>query len=435
MPFLRPWPPLPPPGDNRIVNRLLGALGAPVTYRRWAGLILGGALLMPYMMAGQVVSALWRPGQPQGDPLLATQPIVFVSVLPLIAVTGLFLPVRAFETAAARTLLGVSVETPPARRRRTWSERWRTTTWFTLHLAVGGVMSGLTLALPPFAVWLAVLPFTGGRWTLADSRLLPDWDRGWGPPLALAVMAGLLAAVVAAGTLLARLAPALLGPSPADRLALAEERSRRLAARNRLARELHDSVGHALSVVTVQAVAAGRVLDRDPEAARNALGAIEASARNALEELDHLIGVLRDGDDHGGVRRRGTERKGPEPTLDDLGALLDASGATVISREAYRVVQEALTNAIRHGTGPVTVRVAVQERGLEVEVANPAGSATGRAGRGLDGMRERVTLLGGGFQAGLSRKGGEWRVRARIPLPGGETGEIQGGEIEAGGRR
>ncbi|TQS26781.1 hypothetical protein FLW16_24070 [Microbispora sp. KK1-11] len=397
---------------------------------------------MPYMMAGEVATALWRPTPDVGDPLLSVQPLIFIGVLPAVAVSGLFLPVRAFEVAAARTLLGAAVETPPSSVRRTWSERRRTAAWFTLHLGIGGLVSGVTLAMVPFAVWLAVLPLAGDHLALVDRGIRAGWATMWGPPAGLAALVCLLFLAVGAGALLARLAPAFLGPSAADRLALARQAAHRLAMRNRLARELHDSVGHALSVVTVQAAAAGRVLDRNPAAARAALEAIEASARSALDELDHVIGVLREG----------AGRASPEPSLGDLPALLDAavtgdrpvvrrlrdlSGVPpVISREAYRVAQEALTNAIRHGTGPIEVDAEVCDRVLELCVRNevrahhrrgPAGprrrgGGGGGVGHGLDGIRERVTLLGGRMEAGGD--GETWRVEVRVPLPGADAAPL-----------
>ncbi|GIH52441.1 Histidine kinase [Microbispora rosea] len=424
------------------MNRVLAPLLDRVTYRRWACLIVGGALLMPYMMAGEAATALWRPTSDAGDPLLSVQLLIFIGVLPVVAVSGLFLPIRAFEAAAARTLLGVAVEAPLSPVQRTWSERRRTAAWFTLHLGIGGLVSGMTLAMVPFAVWLAVLPLAGDHLGLVDSGLHGGWATMWGPPAGVAVLVCLLFLAVGAGALLARLAPALLGPSAADRLALAHRAAHRLAVRNRLARELHDSVGHALSVVTVQAAAAGRVLDRNPAAARAALEAIETSARNALDELDHVIGVLREG----------AGRASPEPSLGDLPALLDAavtgdrpivrrlgdlSGVPpVISREAYRVAQEALTNAIRHGTGPVEVDAEVRDRVLELRVRNEVrahrrrsitGSRRrdrngGGAGHGLDGIRERVTLLGGRVDAGAD--GETWLVEVRVPLPGADAARL-----------
>ncbi|MEU8395286.1 histidine kinase [Nonomuraea sp. NPDC048892] len=394
--------------------------------RRWACLVLGGALLMPYMMVGVLLSGLVH-GRP-ADVLLPLEVGVFVAMLPVVAVTGLFLPVRALELNAAQGLLGARVETPPRQAGRSWQERRRTAAWFTLHLGVGGVVSGCTLAIVPFTMFTLVLPFTGGT-RMLGMDVGPGWPAvGW-TLAGLALLAALVVLAAGAGELLARLAPVLLGPTPAERLAAAEERARTLAERNRLARELHDSVGHALSVVTLQAAAAGKVLDRDPGTARTALAAIEHSARAALEDLDHVLGVLRHEALGEGALDGEAGRRGPQATLADLGALVDASGAEVrqdvgdlsgvpamVSREAYRILQEALTNAIRHGHGPVRLTAAVEDGELCLEVANDgrrAGtSLTG--GRGVAGMRERVRLLRGDLQAGPTEGG--WQVTARLPL-------------------
>ncbi|MEV4015296.1 histidine kinase [Nonomuraea angiospora] len=410
--------------------------------RRWACLILGGALLMPYMMAGVVIAAQ---GQGQNANLLLPIQIgVFVAVLPVVAVTGLFLPIRALEVNAAQGLLGAHVETPPRQAGRTWQERRRMAAWFTLHLAIGGLVSGSTLAIVPFTLVTLVLPFAGRATPVIGVVVEPGWPAALWPLGGLALLGALVAAVAGAGELLARLAPVLLGPTPAERLAAAEEHARTLAQRNRLARELHDSVGHALSVVTLQAAAAGRVLDRDPETARKALTAIEQSARTALEDLDHVLGVLREDDrasQSGGGRPGVSGRAGvsgsagdpgrgraPQATLADLDELVAASGAqvrqevgdlsavpAVVSREAYRILQEALTNAIKHGHGPVRLAAAVQDDGLTLEVTNPGrGNGGGPGGRGVTGMRERVRLLRGELDAGPTEAG--WRVTVRLPL-------------------
>ncbi|MFG1687384.1 sensor histidine kinase [Nonomuraea sp. NPDC049269] len=421
--------------------------------RRWACLILGGALLMPYMMTGVLTSGLLQ-GQ-SANFLLPLQLGVFVAVLPVVAVTGLFLPVRALEVSAAQGLLGARVETPPRQAGRSWQERWRTAAWYTLHLGVGGLVSGCTLAGVPFTVFTFAVPFVGGPERMLGIAVEPGWAALRWPLIGLAVLGAVVLFAAGAGALLARLAPVLLGPTPGERLAAAERRARTLAERNRLARELHDSVGHALSVVTLQAASAGRVLDRDPETARTALAAIEQSARAALDDLDHVLGVLRDGDPP-------PEAGPPQATLADLGDLADASGAevrrevgdltgvpAVVSREAYRIVQEALTNALRHGQGPVRLAVAVQDDDLRLEITNETGAngtqrgarsdaPTDRSGarnnrpnagpgdrvgagpgdrvggRGVTGMRERVRLLRGDLEAGPVADG--WRVSVRLPL-------------------
>ncbi|MEV5890208.1 sensor histidine kinase [Nonomuraea fuscirosea] len=418
--------------------------------RRWACLILGGALLMPYMMVGVLISGVVR-GRP-ADLLLPLEVGVFVAMLPVVAVTGLFLPVRALELNAAQGLLGARVETPPRQAGRSWQERRRTAAWFTLHLGVGGVVSGCTLAIVPFTMFTLALPFTGGT-RMLGMDVAPGLPAAAWALAGLALLAALVVLAAGAGELLARLAPVLLGPTPSERLAAAEERARTLAERNRLARELHDSVGHALSVVTLQAAAAGKILDRDPGTARTALAAIEHSARSALEDLDHVLGVLRHGEeprspaaperdhrekalgsspDSAALEQapdREAGRRAPQATLADLGTLVDASGAEVhqdvgdlsgvpamVSREAYRIMQEALTNAIRHGRGPVRLTAAVEDGELRLEVANDGrrGSATRTGGRGVAGMRERVRLLRGDLQAGPTETG--WQVTARLPL-------------------
>ncbi|WP_433236016.1 sensor histidine kinase [Streptosporangium sp. CA-135522] len=402
------------------MRRILTPLTSSSTYLRWTSLILGGALATPYVMVGTVASELLKRSEAKAYALVSTEPAVFVAVLPLIALTGLFLPIRALESTAARGLLGVRIDPSPARPTRTWAERRRTAAWFTLHLGIGGPLAGATLALVPFIIWLSLLPLLGDRLGFFGTRLAAGWSSAWAPVAAMATLVLLVYTAAGAGALLARLAPVLLGPAPADRLAVLEERARRLATRNRLARELHDSVGHALSVVTVQAGAAGRVLDRDPEAARTALAAIEESARSALEDLDHVLGVLRE-------EERGD--RAPARNLTDLPELVRSTGAAaevsgdlsvlpaLVSREAYRIVQEALTNAIRHGSGKVRLAAAVHDDHLALEVCNRIGERAARiGGRGVAGMRERVTLLGGRMDAGAAD--GEWRVAVRLPLHG-----------------
>ncbi|MEV0612140.1 histidine kinase [Nonomuraea sp. NPDC050404] len=461
--------------------------------RRWACLVLGGALLMPYMMVGVLISGLLR-GE-SANLLLPVQVGVFGAVLPVVAVTGLFLPVRGLSVNAAQGLLGARVETPPRQAGRSWQERRRTAAWFTLHLGVGGVVSGCTLAIVPFTVFMLVLPFTGRGTDVLGFLVTPGWNAAAWAVGGLVLLAALVATAAGTGELLARLAPVLLGPTPAERLAAAEEHARTLAERNRLARELHDSVGHALSVVTLQAAAAGRVLDRDPATARTALTAIENSARTALADLDHVLGVLRDGeprpdpssagirpDDPDSEAHRDTHReahrdthreahRGPQATLDDLGELVAASGAqvrqevgdlsgvpAVVSREAYRILQEALTNAIKHGHGPITLTAAIQDDALRLEVTNRLGATpdgagdddaggggagsggAGSGGAGSGGAGVGGAAAGGAVGDGAGARAGEPGVgNARVDLSARDGGAPAGsgprnGSARAGGR-
>lgn len=230
-------------------------------------------------------------------------------------------------------------------------------------------------------------------------------------------------------------APRLLGPSTAERLALAAERELRLAERNRLAHELHDSIGHTLTTTTIQAAVASELMSADPVAARAALRSIEESARAALEDLDYVLGVLREQE----------AETAPTRTLADLPELLDRlrhAGAAVewdrsgdlaqvqgtLSRAAYRILQEGLTNAMRHGAGgPIEVRVAAGPDVLELGVVNETGAGTevsagpGRrkafptSGHGLPGLVERVRLLHGEIEAGPDGPR-HWRLAVRLPV-------------------
>ncbi|NUP63968.1 MAG: histidine kinase, partial [Nonomuraea sp.] len=174
--------------------------------RRWACLILGGALLMPYMMAGVLVAGLWH--GTSADLLMPVQVGVFVAVLPVVAVTGLFLPVRGLEVSAAQGLLGVRVEPPPRHARRSWQERRRTAAWFTLHLAVGGVASGCTLAVVPFTAFTLALPFLGRPMPVLGFTVEPGWPSVWWAVAGVVLLALLVALAAGAGALLAALAPA-----------------------------------------------------------------------------------------------------------------------------------------------------------------------------------------------------------------------------------
>ncbi|MEU9474797.1 histidine kinase [Streptomyces sp. NPDC048191] len=396
--------------------------------RRWIHLILGGALAMPYVLVGSVIV-----GPVVGvDDVFTSLPLQlgsFALGLPIAAVTSLFPLTRPLEAATVRALCGVAPDSLAHGPARTRAERVRTAAWFTLHLGFGGIIAGMSLAVPPFAVTLIVLPLFAG---LRHSAVTPPEVSGHAWALALSPVAGALmllalaACAAGCGALLARWAPALLGPTPEDRLAAAEARAADLAVRNRLARELHDSVGHALSAVTLQASAARRLLGTDPEFVREALTAIEETTRRTVGELDAVLGVLRDGDAPGTA---------PAPTLaSDLDGLLRRTRAAgqpvtatvgtdpaalppLVSREAYRIVQEGLSNALKHSGAPVSVRLATGAGHLEITVENPLGTVPAPrpgGGHGLRGVADRVRLLGGTAEAGPS--GTTWRLSVRLPL-------------------
>ncbi|MEU0525799.1 sensor histidine kinase [Streptomyces niveus] len=403
---------------------------------RWTHLILGGALLMPYWLLGTVIVGPLVGSGTMFSGSLALQFGAFAAALPIAAASALFPLARPLSVAAARAMCGLAegaMADGPARSR---AARVRTVGWFTLHVGLGGIISGMSLALPPFAVALLVLPLSPA---LRENRLgMPrvfrhDLALTLAPLAGIVSLVALAACAAVAGALLARLAPVLLGPTPSDRLAAAERRAADLAVRNRLARELHDSVGHALSAVTLQAGAARRILDSDDPAdmefVRDALTAIEETTRRTVGELDSVLGLLRRDDEHGNEHR---DEPPCGPSLDALDTLLAHSGVQValtvegdiatvpepVSREAYRIVQEGLSNALRHGgDAPVTLHVALSTEKLGITMENPlpiiAPVVRPGGGRGLRGVAERATLLGGHASAGPD--GPLWRLSAALP--------------------
>lgn len=196
--------------------------------------------------------------------------------------------------------------------------------------------------------------------------------------------------------------------------------------RSRIARELHDVVAHAISVIVLQARGGRRLLDSEPNETRGALDTIERTGQQALVEMRRLVGLLRESDEKLALA--------PQPTLSQLHQLVAqvrAAGLPVslsiegdpvelppgIDLSAYRIVQEALTNALKHA-GPAHARVSLRYRpdGLDVEVTDD-GTGTGNGdggGHGLVGIRERVSVYGGELDAGPRADGG-YSVRARLP--------------------
>ncbi|MFJ5265375.1 sensor histidine kinase [Streptomyces sp. NPDC088387] len=340
----------------------------------------------------------------------------------LLIPAGLIPAVRRGEGLQARFMLIPDEPEPEIStlRATAWGDRLRTVVWLEARLAIGTAAVFAT-------VWLPVLTVDLVRAALGhsvdDNPLLPIDDPHWAyallAPLPLLCLG---VAVVGLGELITRVARRLLGPSPGERVAALEERTEQLLERTRIARELHDSIGHALTVAVVQAGAARAT--GDPVFTDRALAAIEETGRTALEDLERVLGVLR------ASERPGSSR----PTLVDADRLLESarsSGAKVdaevtgpldtvpgpASREGYRILQEALTNVLRHaGDVPVRVRIGVVGDTLDLEVRNPLTDGTPGPGRGsgLRGIRERAALLGGRAHTGPDA--GEWQVRVELPL-------------------
>ncbi|XUL86652.1 sensor histidine kinase [Streptomyces galilaeus] len=361
-------------------------------------------------------------------PMLITSVWLFISpgtpYAPAIGLlpVGLIPAVRMGEGVQAQLLLtpgkedsGISVAPST-----TWQDRGRTVLWLEARMALGWVTTFACVWFPVISYQL--IEIARGRvpddvWVLKEAS-----PSGWYALLAPLPVIALYGAVVGLGKVATSTARVLLGPSRAEQLAALEERTEQLLERNRIARELHDSIGHALTVAVVQAGAARTA--GDPEFTERALGAIEETGRAALEDLERVLGVLRE------AERPVSSR----PTLVDADRLWEsarASGAKVdaevtgpletvpgpVSREGYRILQEALTNVLRHaGSVPVRVRIRVADGMLHLEVRNPLTAAISGPGRGsgLRGIRERAALLGGRAHTGPDE--GDWQVHAELPL-------------------
>ncbi|MFF0720112.1 MULTISPECIES: sensor histidine kinase [unclassified Micromonospora] len=285
--------------------------------------------------------------------------------------------------------------------------------------------------------WLAI------AYSISLDEITPDsFENALGPvpPVLAAIVTGLLINVLFFGFAYFFGETAWIAARRQHELAEQAERLRRSQAearqhavvgeRVRIARELHDVVAHHVSVMGVQAAACRRVFDKDPAKARTALTSIEESARTAVDELRRMLGVLR-------ARDNGPEGTGQPAGVDRIATVVDRAReaglhATLgvygdptplpesVSQAAYRVVQEAVTNVLKHASGAtlLDVRVRYLAQEMEVEVTDD-GRATRPAnddGLGLVGMRERVATHDGELEVG-PRTGGGWRVRVRFPLP------------------
>jgi len=293
---------------------------------------------------------------------------------------------------------------------------------------------GAYAPLPRAGVGLALglaLTFLG---YVNDSRSLSSW-------LENVVFAGLVAGSVWAGGVAVRVnrgRAAQLADLAAQLEREREDKARLAVAaeRARIARELHDVVAHAISVIAVQAGSGRHTLKADPGRAHAAFGAIESTARQALVEMRHLLGLLRDENE--------PATAAPLPGMNSHAELIDqARGAGLsvslhldgepralpagIDVAAYRILQEALTNARKHAPGAhVTVRIRYAANHVELEVRDHGADAgirrttTEGGGQGLIGMRERVALYGGELDAGPQPDGG-FRVHTRLPLNEGSS--------------
>ncbi|MFC9699924.1 sensor histidine kinase [Streptomyces sp. NPDC056943] len=411
-----------------------------LTPGRWAAVAWG---------AGIVFTALLRisvPGQEGPDVMpgfviLRWDGLLMLAVATLLTLRGGALLARR-PTAALHHLLVASViaSTPLG----------VTAIPFAQYLAVDVALYAIAAARPRREAWRALLLAVGLIFVYLAVRLLSGWSAGTTSGLAVALTA---------------LVAWLLGRSERQAREYAEQNRAQVAAqavtaeRLRIAREMHDTVAHSIGIVALQAGAARRVIDTQPEGARQALVEIETASRETLAGLRRMLGALRTADQtdatfadrteeafrtEEAAREETAARAEAASGLAALGRLAEATGAAGvrvavrrvgaprplppdIDLSAFRLVQESVTNVVRH-SGADTCTVTVDHRDPEavavtVEDRGPTPGSErerpgGGSGYGLAGMRERVALLHGEFTAG-PRPGGGFRVTARLPLPTG----------------
>ncbi|MEU0560160.1 histidine kinase [Dactylosporangium sp. NPDC006015] len=373
-----------------------------------------------------------------------------VTVVLLLAAHLLLRPIGRFERLLARVLLGQDVAAPapigfrravyprhPRWRRLAdplrWTaaavrdpHSWRVLAW-TLVRAVSGPLGAAVVLLYAASPLLVLWPLVALADRMSDRIEVGAAGTAWsllGPVAFVAAVPVLRGSLRALAGWHRRLAVWALGPGRKEVEAAVLARAVRAEEQVRIDQELHDSIGHLLSMIVVQAGAGAHVFDRDPAFARAALATIEERGRAALGELDRIIA---------GIRGHGPDALAPLPGAGDLTALLDgAAGAglrvrsrirlgplpPVVGRGVYRVLQEALTNAAKHAPGgDVDVDLAADERIVALSVVNPLRESSPAAGTGLGlaSIRDRVALLGGHATAGRTTEGG-FAVRAVVPL-------------------
>ena len=383
--------------------------------------------------------------------------IIGIGVLILVAMLVTMRPIGAAERRLANGLIRADIPAPhrrrtpestgPGRVRGAWrwtqgvlkdGHAWRVVSWALLRLVIGpiGFVVGLVGVVVPIAIVGAILQSAlillgWGDWmTDPESVDVAHTVAMWvlvGTPVLLLVLPMFAWASRGLAAALVPMARWALGAREVDRVAEVLERAARAEEQVRIDQELHDSIGHMITMNIVQAGAGAHVFDTDPEFARRALQNIEERGRAAMGELDRIIATIR-GDD---------APLAPLPTIADIDSLvgtsrragmavtftLDAHGVPgAIERTAFSVVREALTNAARHAPG-ATVDILVSRDGdaLGIAVINgPPGAAVTptrmvpSSEHGLAGIRDRVALLGGRTEIGPENGG--FAVRALIPL-------------------
>lgn len=430
-------------GSMGVLRRVYAPVFALQTYLDSAYLVLGLAFGILWFT---LIVTLYAVG-------LATA-IVWVGIVVLVGTQALLRPIGAIERVQAKWLLRRVIAEPLPLRivpvtdsphpewttAGRWSHElvhdrhgWRILGWIVMRLVTGPVGFAVALAYVCATVALVAAPLL----VFVDWGIPPGayrWDRWFllGPVAALLIAPTLAWAVKGLADLHRFVGSAWLGLCGDEIRDAALARASRAEEQIRIDQELHDSIGHMISMIVVQAGAGAHVFDRDPEFSRRALATIEERGRAALGELDRLIARIRGAE---------SETTLPLPDARDIAHLIagardagmpvrarievDAVPAAV-GRGAFRVLQESLTNAAKHAPGRA-VDVAVVDDGSVVAIAvandvDPAASSRDAGGRGLPSIRDRVSLLGGHVTSGIDERG-RFAVRAVIPheveLPAG----------------
>lgn len=416
---------------------------------------------MTYLFTGLVLGVLWLTWTLTIYITGASLVIIWIGI-PLLVFAQLSMRwVGTLERRHANALLGANIERPepikprpgaesadnPWKKTFHWSgahlhdvHAWRVAAWTVIRGVTGPagfVLAVIALVIPwtvlASAIFYSLVDWGAitVNWDEADGGQ-PAWWSNWiylAYPLSFLIAVPLSWLVRGFAAVQVPIARWALGPCEAERVARATERAELAEEKLRIDQELHDSIGHMITMTIVQAGAGAHVFDSDPEFARQALKNIEERGRAAMGELDRIISAIR-GDE--------PETRAPLPGIGDIATLVESSRAAGIDvtasldapsvpaaygRAAYGIVREALTNAARHAPGaPVEVVVARDGDALAIDVANgptlakgAAPGRTGGTGRGLTGIRDRVGLLGGRSVIGPTKEGG-FRVAALLPL-------------------
>ncbi|NJC23742.1 signal transduction histidine kinase [Arthrobacter pigmenti] len=358
--------------------------------------------------------------------------VAFALLVALLAVPASLSATRALERTAVRELLAIDLPEPIGLDRP--SRRWRGVAWYMVHLLTGSLLLVTLVVTIPLVVTITVSFLAGRMEDVAElaAVVVPFTDTTTAVLWTFGLSVAITVFTVLAGSALPHWAEGMLGPDAAERSALEAEQQRAAARRNELARELHDSVGHALTVTTLQSTAAQRLLATDPDAAARAMHTAAETGRAALAELDRVIGILRSSGSVGAetgleelptVVERFTSQGLVVVTDYDDGALAGLPPAA--SAAALRVLQEGLTNALKYAS-PREARLQVlrSERSLQLILGNPVGSSSPSSsaggGRGLDGIRERARLVDGSVR--VCAADGQWTLDVSLPLVGSARG-------------